>query len=164
MSQHLLGTASDSYTMQYPVAHKNYSILSACSFIHADLGCLMTDTMSEPRLRNECLSTISVMREFRLPPRSRWDLRSPRKLRSEQWQFLTNVSEQPNGFIFKSQKSKKKNSWPYKLGPTGCPETSVSSYHYTLRNFSEEHRSYFCYDRGLDILSYTGHPQFVPAI
>jgi hypothetical protein len=51
----LLGTASDSYTMQYPVAHKNYSILSACSFIRAELGGLMSDTMSEPRLRNECL-------------------------------------------------------------------------------------------------------------
>jgi hypothetical protein len=48
-----------------------------------------------------------------------------------------------------------------KLGRTDCPETSVSTYHYTLRNFPEQHKSYFCYDRSLDILSYTGHPPLV---
>ena len=50
------------------------------------------------------------------------------------------------------------------MGPTGCPETSVRNYHYTLRNFPEERRSYFCYDRSLNILSYTGHPPLVSVI
>jgi hypothetical protein len=165
MSQHLLGTASDSYTMQYPIAHKNYSISFACSFIRANLDGLMADTMSEPRLKNECLQTISVMREFRFPPRSRWDLRSPGKLRSEQWQLLTDVSRPPHGFIFKNPKRKQEeNSLPLKLRQTGCPETSVSNYHYKLCNFPEEHRYYFCYDKCLDILSYLGHPPLVSVI
>ena len=29
-------------------------------------------------------------------------------------------------------------SWPLKMGPIGCPETSVRNYHYSLRNNSEE--------------------------
>jgi hypothetical protein len=33
-------------------------------------------------------------------------------------------------------------SWPLKMGPTGCPETSVRNYHYTLRNITEEQRSH----------------------
>ena len=31
-------------------------------------------------------------------------------------------------------------SWPLGMGSTGCPETSVRNYHYTLRNSSEERR------------------------
>ena len=27
---------------------------------------------------------------------------------------------------------------PFKMGPIGCPETSVRNYHYTLRNNPEE--------------------------
>jgi hypothetical protein len=40
--------------------------------------------------------------------------------------------------------SKVKNSrtsWPLKMGPTGCPETSVKDYHSTLHNTTEESRS-----------------------
>ena len=36
------------------------------------------------------------------------------------------------------------SSWislPLKMGPIGCPETSVRNYHYTLRNIPEECRS-----------------------
>jgi len=29
-------------------------------------------------------------------------------------------------------------SWPLKMGTTGCPETSVSNYHYTLHDSLEE--------------------------
>jgi len=29
-------------------------------------------------------------------------------------------------------------SWPPKMGPIGCPETSVRNYHYSLRNNPEE--------------------------
>jgi hypothetical protein len=32
-------------------------------------------------------------------------------------------------------------SWSLKMEPTGCPETSVRNYHYTLRNIPEERRS-----------------------
>ena len=63
MIQHLLGTDSDSYITQCPIAHTNYSILSACSVVRAALGSLKTDRMSEPRLRNECRPSISVMTE-----------------------------------------------------------------------------------------------------
>ena len=31
-----------------------------------------------------------------------------------------------------------KHSWPLTVGPTGCPETSVRNYHYSLRNSPEE--------------------------
>jgi hypothetical protein len=33
-------------------------------------------------------------------------------------------------------------SWPFKMGPIRCPETSVKSYHTTIRNIPEEHRSH----------------------
>ena len=32
-------------------------------------------------------------------------------------------------------------SWPLKMGPIGCPETSVMNYHYSLRNSPEERGS-----------------------
>ena len=34
-------------------------------------------------------------------------------------------------------------SWLLKMGPIGCPETSVRNYHSTLRNIPEERRSLF---------------------
>ena len=43
------------------------------------------------------------MRDFRLPPWCRWDLRSSGILRSVEWQFCTDVSRQPIGPIFKGQ-------------------------------------------------------------
>jgi len=33
-------------------------------------------------------------------------------------------------------------TWPFKMGTIGCPETSVSNYHYTLRNSPGERRSH----------------------
>jgi len=73
------------------------------------------------------------MRDFRLPPRGRWELHSSGILRSELWQFLTDVSGQPISPVFKGQESN--------MGPTGCPETSVRNYHYTLRNGPEKRSS-----------------------
>jgi hypothetical protein len=32
-------------------------------------------------------------------------------------------------------------SWPFKMGPTGCPETSVRTYHSTLLNILKECKS-----------------------
>jgi len=33
----------------------------------------------------------------------------------------------------------------YKIGPTGCSETSVRNYHSSLRNYSEERNSQYSY-------------------
>ena len=33
-------------------------------------------------------------------------------------------------------------TWPFKIGPIGCPETSVRNYHYTLRNSPGKRRSH----------------------
>jgi len=33
------------------------------------------------------------------------------------------------------------DSWPLKMGPIGCPETSVINYHYSLRNNPQERSS-----------------------
>jgi hypothetical protein len=35
--------------------------------------------------------------------------------------------------------------WPFKMGPIGCPETSVKNYHSTLRYIPEERRSQRAY-------------------
>jgi hypothetical protein len=37
---------------------------------------------------------------------------------------------------------KKSTSWPFKMGPIRCAETSVKDYHSTLRNIPEERRSH----------------------
>ena len=39
-------------------------------------------------------------------------------------------------------------SWPLKVGPKGCPETSVRNY-YSLRNNPEEHSSHMLHGRSL---------------
>jgi hypothetical protein len=39
-------------------------------------------------------------------------------------------------------KKSKKTSWPLKMRPIRCPETSVKYYHSTLRNIPEERRSH----------------------
>ena len=52
-------------------------------------------------------------------------------------------------------------SWPVKLGPIGCLETSVINYHSTLRNTQEERRSYLQLDRSLKSRkpSFSGYPE-----
>lgn len=54
---------------------------------------------------------------------------SLRLLRSEYWQFLTDVLGQPVGPIDKGQES-----WPLKMRPIGLPEMSIRNCHYSLRN------------------------------
>jgi hypothetical protein len=58
---------------------------------------------------------------FRLPPRSKRELRTPGLLRSKNPKSL--------------------NPLPLTMVPTGCPETSLINYHYSLRN-NPEQRSY----------------------
>jgi len=50
----------------------------------------------------------AILRDMRLPPRSRRELRSSGLLRSEQWRYLTEVSGQPIGPNLKVQQSKMK--------------------------------------------------------
>ena len=40
------------------------------------------------------------------------------------------------------QGSRGLNTWPLKMRPIGCPETSVRIYYHTLSNSPEEHRSH----------------------
>jgi hypothetical protein len=47
-------------------------------------------------------------------------------------------SGQPIGLIFKGQAVR--TAWPLKMGPIGCPETSVTNYKSTLRNMPKERR------------------------
>jgi hypothetical protein len=51
------------------------------------------------------------VQDFRLPSWIRWELLS----HSEEWQFLTDISEQPIDPIFKGQESKKKTAWFFYL-------------------------------------------------
>jgi len=50
--------------------------------------------------------------------------------------FRHNLSIPPSGV------KKSAVSWPLKMGPMGCPETSAWNYRYTLRNNLEERSSY----------------------
>ena len=55
--------------------------------------------------------------------------------------FWSNViSGSRNCPIFTGQESY--DSWPVKMGPIPCPETSVNNYHPTPRNIPEERRSH----------------------
>jgi len=58
----------------------------------------------------------------------------------KQLRFIPCVSVQFLGIIFKGQRSVL-DSWPLKMGPILCTETSVRNYHYTLCSIPEK-RSY----------------------
>jgi hypothetical protein len=69
------------------------------------------------------------------------DLRSSAILRRVEWQFCTDVSEQP---IFKGLQGSKSLLGlldPWGWHRWGCPETSVQNYHSTMRNIAEERKS-----------------------
>jgi hypothetical protein len=72
------------------------------------------------------------MRDSRLPPQCKYDLRCFGIPLSVEWYFLTDVSGKP---IFPS--SKIKTASPLKMEPIGCPETSVRKYHSTLSKIQE---------------------------
>jgi hypothetical protein len=57
--------------------------------------------------------------------------------------FRDNLSH-PSSRVKKSKKKRKLlwvSSWPLKMGPMCCPETSVQNYNFMLRNIPEERRS-----------------------
>jgi hypothetical protein len=63
-------------------------------------------------------------------------------LRSEYWEFLTDVSGKPVSPIFKGFLTlEDKADSPLKMGQICCPETSVSIYHYSLRDNPQESSS-----------------------
>jgi hypothetical protein len=53
--------------------------------------------------------------------------------------------------------------WPFKMGQTGCPETSVRNYYYSLRNNAEERSSHdtFTCDSSLQLLTHSIWDQFL---
>ena len=77
------------------------------------------------------------MHNFRLPPRSRWELRSRvttlRVLAILYRRFGTTYR-----YHFQGSRNPRRNLVPsVKMGTVGCPETSVRNNHYELRSNSE---------------------------
>ena len=73
------------------------------------------------------------MCDFWLPLRCERNLLYFGILSSVEGQFVTDVLEQPVGHILKGQ--------GLKMGPIGCPETSVRNYISALRKIPKERRS-----------------------
>ena len=76
------------------------------------------------------ITKCGIMRDFRLPPRCKRDLRSSGILRGVDWQLVTDVSVQPIGPIFKGQAVQvlTREDQTY-----NCSETFVTYYQLTLR-------------------------------
>jgi len=83
------------------------------------------------------LGQLDITHDLGLPPWNRWELRSSGLLRRELWQFLTDVAGQPFSPTFRSFFFFF-NSWPLKMGPICCPETSVRNNYCSLYNDAEE--------------------------
>jgi len=69
-----------------------------------------------------------------------------------------NVSGQPLGHIFRGSRILD----PQKMGPIGCPETSVRNYHYSLRNNPEERSSHLLRDGSLKTRKFCTDVWFPP--
>ena len=57
------------------------------------------------------------------------------------WRFETTCQPRLQG-PNRSKKHSSRSVWPFKMGPIGCPEMSVTNYHSTLHNIPEEQRSH----------------------
>jgi hypothetical protein len=68
-----------------------------------------------------------IMSDFRHSPRCKWDIICAGMLRGIDWWLLTEVLGQRIGAL--------------KMGPVGCPETSVTNYRCKKRNIPEEKKS-----------------------
>jgi hypothetical protein len=77
------------------------------------------------KFNTQCFGHFRVeeIHDFRLPPRSKWDLRSSGLLHSANWQLLT--CQDRLSVTLASKKHPKKNVWLLKTEPMDCPETSV---------------------------------------
>jgi hypothetical protein len=69
-------------------------------------------------------------------------MRSSGTLRSAEWYFqnLLTLEDGPDR-LFRNVSTELKASWPLKMGPIGCSETSAQNCHYTLPTIPEERRS-----------------------
>ena len=63
-----------------------------------------------------------------------WDI-TERRVVIIYWRFGTTYRSHIHG-------SRSSRTWPLKMGPIGCPETSAQNYHSTPRNNPEAHRSH----------------------
>ena len=57
-----------------------------------------------------------------------------------------------------------KSAWPSKMGPIGCPETSVRNYHSTLRKNPKERRSHLHRGRSLKSHKAVSHCLYVSVL
>jgi len=84
-------------------------------------------------------------RNSRFRRRCKWDLRSSGVLRNVIWELVAEVSGQTSGPIFKGQSIQEEilgwTAWPLKMGPIGCPKTSVTNKKSTFYKIPEERRS-----------------------
>ena len=90
------------------------------------------------------------MGDFRLPLQGRWGSATlwtiTQRVVVIYWRrFGTTYWSQLQGSIIRSVL----DSWPLQTGPTGCPQTSVWNYHYSLRNKPEERNSHLLHGRSL---------------
>ena len=86
------------------------------------------------------MGKISIqLQVFRLSERCSGQLLSTRMwCRVNEW-FVREVWRQRGNLIFKVQEASL-TPWPLKMGPIGCPETSVTDYQSTLHNIPEGRR------------------------
>jgi hypothetical protein len=83
--------------------------------------------------RSSC-STDSRLLHLRLPPRSRWNAALLRHYAANMV-----ISYRRFGTTCRSHIQESRiNPRPLKMGPRGCPETSVRNYRYSVRNDAEE--------------------------
>ena len=109
---------------------------------HSPKHCLRDISSRVPSVWTTCWLNINL-RDIRLAQWYKWDLRSSGMLISVGWQLITDVSPQPIGHFFKGQivQDGSWTTWPLKVGPIGCPETSVINCQPTLSNIPEDRKS-----------------------
>ena len=98
-----------------------------------------------------------LVRDFRLPPRSRLKHRASELLRGGGIDnylptFRSNIS------VPSSSVKILRISWPLQVGPIYCPETSVRNCHYSLRNDPEERSSHQAPSKKVQLTVLPGAP------
>ena len=87
------------------------------------------------------------LRDFRLPPRCKWDLSlfrdvARRRLVVKYRHFGTSYRYHLQGWSIPSSPSRLGTAWHFKMGPIACPEKSPANYQPTLRNIPDDERSH----------------------
>jgi hypothetical protein len=114
------------YCMSQLTAEKRHPGPDICSAVSmAAVRVARTDTAFITELHEKSAAVVGW--------KPTWDLRSSEILRSVVWlRIYVTVA----GFVSFS------DSWPLKIGPIRCPETSLNNYHTMTRNIPEERRSH----------------------